>query len=188
MLWQALLLFIPVSDKKNKAPTQPAHTLFVRMRHKAAGRSAQNSHCARLSVIFVDRKQVWVSGHFLWLPVMHHRSVLKPAETACRLLMLQAQRSLSTAVNRLDYWAPAKPAVARCGLACTAMVSTAEYSHCLSARACSWCVCMHTSVCVRGREGQVGESQVPRETCWLKEGRNEQQADTRARADVCKDK
>lgn len=43
-------------------------------------------------------------------------------------------------------------------------------------------------LCVRGRMGQAGESQVPWETCWLKEGRNEQQADTRAQADVCKDK
>lgn len=115
VLWQALLLFIPVSDKKNKAPTRPAHTLFVRMRHKAAGWSAQNSHCAHLSVIFVDRKQVWVSGHFLWLPVSHHRSALKPAETACRLLMLSVQRPLCMVVNRLDYWAHKADSIARRG-------------------------------------------------------------------------
>lgn len=82
VLWQALLLFIPAPDKKNKAPTVPAHTVFVRWRHKAAGWFAQNSHCARLSVIFVDRKQVWISGHFLRLPVSHHHSVLKAAERA----------------------------------------------------------------------------------------------------------
>lgn len=70
----------------------------------------------------------------------------------------------------------------------TATVNTVKYSHPPSVCACSLCICMHKSMCVRGREGQVGESQVPWETHWLKEGRNEQQADTRAQADVCKDK
>lgn len=41
----------------------------------------------------------------------------------------------------------------------------------------------------RGKWGGVeGASWVPWETRWLKEERNEQQADTRAQADVCKDK
>lgn len=30
---------------------------------------------------------------------------------------------------------------------------------------------------MKGRAGQVGESRVPWEICWLEEGRNEQQAD-----------
>lgn len=47
---------------------------------------------------------------------------------------------------------------------------------------------MHTDMCARGRAGQVGESWVPGETHWLKERRTEQQADTRAQADVWKDK
>lgn len=87
VLWQAPLLFIPVSDKENKAPACFLHSLFVCMRHKAAGRPARDSH---LSVIFVDRKQVWVSGHFPWLPVSHHLSTLEAAETVCRLLMPRA--------------------------------------------------------------------------------------------------
>lgn len=47
---------------------------------------------------------------------------------------------------------------------------------------------MHMSESGRGTGGQVGESQVPWEIHGVKEGRNEQQADTRAQADVCKDK
>lgn len=90
VLWQAPLLFIPVSDKENKAPACFLHSLFVCMRHKAAGRPARDSHRADLSVIFVDRKQVWVSGHFLWLPVPHHLSALEAAASVCRLLMPRA--------------------------------------------------------------------------------------------------
>lgn len=190
VLWQALLLFIPVSDKKNKAPTRPAHTLFVRMRHKAAGWSAWNSHCACLSVIFVDRKQVWVSGHFLWLPVMHQHSVLNPAETACRLLTLSSETSVHGR-EQTGLLGPSKADSSKVKVASkTATVSAAEYSHSLGPHARTLCICMHMRVCVRGREGQVGGwgGWVPWETHWLKEERNEQQADTRAQADVCKDK
>lgn len=68
VLWQAPLLFIPVSDKENKAPACFLHSLFACRRHKAAGWPARDSHPAHLAGIFVDRKLVWLSGRFLWLP------------------------------------------------------------------------------------------------------------------------
>lgn len=68
VLWQAPLLFILVSDKENKAPACFLHSLFASMEHKAAGWPTRDSHPAHLTGISVDRKQVWLSGHFLWLP------------------------------------------------------------------------------------------------------------------------
>lgn len=37
-------------------------------------------------------------------------------------------------------------------------VSPADFFHPRSVHVCTLCVCMYTSACVRGREGQVGES------------------------------
>lgn len=38
----------------------------------------------------------------------------------------------------------------------TAAVNAAEYSHPPSACACGLCICMHTSVCVKGQRGASG--------------------------------
>lgn len=160
VLWQALLLFIPVSDKENKAPVCFSRSPFAWMRHKAAGWP----HPPRPTRNLCDRRLVRLSGHFLRLPTPRRSGNRQRARAACRCPPKQTGLLGPNAGGR-ERQRGGGPGLG-------------DFSS---------CPCMRGAYArVEGSEGQAGESSVPQEA--EREGRNEHQADTRAQTDMCKDK